>query len=172
LGGWRTRAGRLRNIMITFGLSGLWHGANWTFISWGVLHGLFHVPLVRQDRSADMREPHLRDLPRILGTFMLVTVAWVFFRSDTVGHAATYLHAMATHIAWSPGALLLHVVRPEMLWISVLLAIEWFGRTSQHPLELLPRHVPVRWAVYLGLIAVVLVTMDLRTSHAFIYFQF
>jgi hypothetical protein len=96
----------------------------------------------------------------------------VFFRATDLGHAIAYVQAMAAHALWSPGAVLLYIGRPEMLWISVLLAIEWFGRTSQHPLELLPRHVPVRWAVYLGLIAVVLVTMDLRTSHAFIYFQF
>lgn len=172
LGGWRNKGGRMRNILITFGISGLWHGANWTFISWGMLHGLFHVPAVVRGASAAKDEPRLRDLPAILGTFLLVTLAWVVFRSADVHAAGAYLGHMALHAAWNPGALFLYLWRPETALIGALVLIEWRGRHLQHPLERLSFGVAGRWACYIALILVVLVQADLRNSHAFIYFQF
>ncbi|MDX9749805.1 MAG: MBOAT family O-acyltransferase [Flavobacteriales bacterium] len=172
LGGWRNKAGRMRNIMITFAVSGLWHGANWTFISWGVLHGLFHVPMVVRGGKAAKDDPAPRDLPRILFTFLLVTVAWVFFRAADLGHAVAYCKGMVAHIAWSPGAVLLYLWRPEMAMIALLVAVEWARRTLPHPLAGLPFAPPARWVCYMALVLVLLLHVDLSTSHEFIYFQF
>jgi alginate O-acetyltransferase complex protein AlgI len=172
LGGWRSKGGRLRNILITFTVSGLWHGANWTFIGWGLLHGLFHLPGVLRGRTVARDEPTLRDLPAIITTFLLVTVAWVFFRATDLGHAIAYVQAMAAHALWSPGAVLLYIGRPEMALIAAMVLIEWLRRTRQHPLQDLPFAPAARWACYLSLVLVLLLHIDLRTNHEFIYFQF
>jgi alginate O-acetyltransferase complex protein AlgI len=93
LGG--NRAHHYRNLMIVFLLSGLWHGANWTFVIWGGLHGMF---LLLGDRLQGMRERVLAALrlPResvlvhalsVMNTFALVTLAWVFFRAATLSDA-------------------------------------------------------------------------------------
>ncbi|WP_317128590.1 MBOAT family O-acyltransferase [Gelidibacter sediminis] len=95
LGGSRgTSWERLRNVMIVFLVSGFWHGANWTFIIWGGIHGVLFLPLLltKTNRthvlSTRMTYHHL---PKILLTFLVVTIAWVFFRADTVGIAYNYL---------------------------------------------------------------------------------
>lgn len=70
-----------RNIMVTFTLSGLWHGANWTFIIWGVLHGLFTFI------SRSYSTLNLHSFIKVGLTFILTMLAWVFFRADTLGDA-------------------------------------------------------------------------------------
>ncbi|MCB0768269.1 MAG: MBOAT family protein, partial [Flavobacteriales bacterium] len=81
LGGWRNKLGRFRNIMITFAVSGFWHGANWTFVTWGVLHGTYYLPTILRDGKAKRDDASLRDLPAIVATFLVVLFAWVFFRA-------------------------------------------------------------------------------------------
>src|SRR5215467_3601268 len=102
LGG--NRAGNLRryiNVMITMLLGGLWHGASWTFVIWGALHGFYlvvnHLWRALRGRSGDASQASTT-LGRLLGqaiTFVAVVIAWVFFRSEDVGSAAQMLLAMA-----------------------------------------------------------------------------
>lgn len=100
-----------RNLLITFGLSGLWHGANWTFVIWGLLNGLALVPnfilqkrkAVTQGRTSTPTPPPPQQ-PRIppilsgtvatLGTFSFICVTWVFFRSATMGQAIAILQTI------------------------------------------------------------------------------
>jgi alginate O-acetyltransferase complex protein AlgI len=90
-----------RNLMITMILGGLWHGANWTFVAWGLLHGGYLV-IHRAFQSRCKRFPHLdRMMSTIPGkaagmalTCMCVCVGWVFFRATTFGAAASMLHRM------------------------------------------------------------------------------
>ena len=90
LGG--NRRGRLRtalNKLIVFFLTGLWHGANWTFVVWGLFHGLFSF--------LEEFIPAIRKLPRFLGhiyTMLVVTVGFVIFRSESIGYAIAYLQRM------------------------------------------------------------------------------
>ncbi len=85
LGG--NRCSKLRkniNLMITFLVSGLWHGANWTFVIWGGIHGIFQIiggiiPKEKKNR--------IDGVCRKIGTFILITFAWIFFRADTIGEA-------------------------------------------------------------------------------------
>jgi alginate O-acetyltransferase complex protein AlgI len=92
LGGNRVAAWRVYfNLVICFVLSGLWHGANWTFLLWGVFHGIFLVA----DRAGLARIT--RRLPAVINiatTFLLVMLSWVLFRSPNIAHAVGYLHAM------------------------------------------------------------------------------
>lgn len=82
---------QMQNLFISMLIMGLWHGAGWTFVIWGGLHGVF---LVINHRWRCMHIP----LPRVLCwtlTFLCVVVAWVFFRAASVGEAISILHAMA-----------------------------------------------------------------------------
>lgn len=92
---------RHMNLMVTMLLGGLWHGANWTFVVWGGLHGMFlianHGWQAVKGRGADGGNRHLRWLGRTVGTgltFVLVVVAWVFFRSDTLANAVLLVKGM------------------------------------------------------------------------------
>ena len=172
LGGWRTKAGRLKNILITFSVSGLWHGANWTFIGWGVLHGAYYVPEILRDGKARRDVPQLRDLPSILFTFLLVVLAWVLFRAASLAEAGDHLFFMVANLFLSPGAVLVWTFRPEMAWIIFLLLVEWRARRTLHALAVLPSSRLLRWVIYSFLVMAILLHVDMATSHDFIYFQF
>ena len=171
LGGWRTKWGRLRNILITFSVSGFWHGANWTFINWGLLHGVYYVPEVLADGKARRDRATLRDLPAILVTFLLVVLAWIFFRATTMGKAVDHLRYMVINAFQHPGIALVWMWHPVSSFIALLVIVEWFARDRNHPLERLPTNSYLRWAIYIALALAMLVRMDMHT-HEFIYFQF
>jgi alginate O-acetyltransferase complex protein AlgI len=94
LGGSRVGMARgLRNIGVIFLVSGLWHGANWTFVAWGAIHALLFVPSFitkRNRRNLDSLKagkyllPRISDLMKVIGIFTMVTFAWIFFRSDSI----------------------------------------------------------------------------------------
>jgi D-alanyl-lipoteichoic acid acyltransferase DltB (MBOAT superfamily) len=173
LGGSRVpRARHILNLLITFTVSGLWHGANWTFVTWGALNGAYYIPEVLGNAHERIGHPALRELPRIVLTFVLVTLTWVFFRSPSIGYALDYLGSMFANLGRSPGAALVWGLRPQAALIAVLLLVEWVRRRKQHPLEHLNAPVPVRWAIYLAITMVVLVKLDLEAPNEFIYFQF
>lgn len=86
-GRWKT----YRNLFIVFLLCGLWHGAAWTFVVWGIYHGLF---LILERILKDRFQFRLRGIPGRILTFLIVLAGWVFFRSDSIVHAVTYLKAM------------------------------------------------------------------------------
>lgn len=105
LGGSRcNRFLQIRNVIIVFLVSGFWHGANWTFIIWGCIHGLLFMPLLLAKRNrTHVSETYitLRQLPNMLLTFMFVTFAWVFFRADSVSVAYHYIVDILGFSGWS-----------------------------------------------------------------------
>ena len=93
----------IRNIFIIFLVSGFWHGANWTFISWGLFHSILFLPSFifktnRKYLSSIIGEenffPTITEIIQVGITFLLVTLGWVFFRSETVGDSFIYLYQM------------------------------------------------------------------------------
>ena len=85
---------KLRNVMLVFLVSGFWHGANWTFVIWGCIHGLLFLPLLLTQRNrtfVSTTRLHWRQIPRVLVTFAIVVLAWVFFRADSVTIAYGYV---------------------------------------------------------------------------------
>jgi len=176
LGGSRTktRSRHVANLLITFTISGLWHGANWTFVFWGFLNGLYYVPLVLWGKhkvhtdtvAAERLLPSLRETLQMGVTFCLVLFGWVFFRADSIGHATDYLaQAVRSGSAGSP-----------TLWqglpcIVVVLLVEGVQRTRQHALEI--AHLPcwARWIIYYTVIAAIF-CFGVTGYVPFIYFQF
>jgi len=167
---------QMLNIFITFTVSGLWHGANWTFVIWGALNGLYYFPLMilnKQGRFKDIVAaktffPTIADALGMAGTFGITLVAWVFFRADSVMAAGEYLIRMVTH----PWLDVDHgQYRAAVAYAVAPLIIEWFRRTKQHGLEIsdLPRIV--RWLIYLLAVLSILIFGKFG-SQEFIYFQF
>lgn len=89
LGGNRVTTGRwVLNVMVVFLLSGLWHGANWTFVIWGAIHGILFIGS-RLKKSEIRSQSRIRALLRTFVNFHVVTFAWIFFRADTTSEALT-----------------------------------------------------------------------------------
>lgn len=169
LGG--NRRGRYRNLMITMVLGGLWHGAAWTFVVWGALHG-FYLIVEHAVRSRSMPQTSTpsfaRDVAHILVTFILVLVAWVFFRAASLHDAVTVLRAMF----WFPSA---QVTMPaktmlkDVVWLFPMIVYFVYAYLRERGATVTLSSVPS--GVALGVLA--FVTLVCReVSDAFIYFQF
>lgn len=171
-------------IVINLVVVGVWHGANWTFALFGLYHGLLFVPLVitgaftRKSVLATgwLGLPRVGTALRMALTFALITIGLVIFRSSDVGQALAYLGNM---VVPGPGFLSLwdpiHA-RAELVigltFALLALGLEWYQRDREYAVAFHPAKVslPVRWAVYYGLIVVVLVFG--ASSTAFLYAQF
>jgi len=165
---------RFRNVMAIFIVSGFWHGANWTFIVWGALNGLYFLPLMlrgknRQNMGVTSEGrilPSLKEFLQISLTFALTCLAWVFFRAESVTHAVYYIANMADVSLLSvPGHLRV------LPFIFVLILIEWLQRDKQHPLEIESLTRPLRWGIYYVLLFAILYYKPNEIID-FIYFQF
>jgi D-alanyl-lipoteichoic acid acyltransferase DltB (MBOAT superfamily) len=175
LGG--NRDGKLatyRNLFLTMLLGGLWHGASWTFVIWGGLHGIAlaaHRATGHYEGRGTPASPRWRDLPAIVGTFALVTGLWVFFRASSLENALTYLGGMlAAPLGPNAGAW-----RGELVVLLAVaagvLAIDLVDRNRVR-LRPLARWAPSVQGAMCGVAVVALLVWSGRPPQPFIYFQF
>ncbi|GIH14741.1 MBOAT family O-acyltransferase [Rugosimonospora africana] len=177
LGGNQGSAGRTyRNLVIVFVLCGIWHGANWTFLAWGLYHGVLLI--VERVTGLARLAPDRYVVARRAGALLFVVVGWVFFRAGTVGQAVGMLHAMAV---------------PRLTATSTLLVDADIGRQAAVMLcaglavVLLPRHfamgrllssgtgrlaLTARYACSVLAIGYVSVLVAAGTFSPFLYYQF
>lgn len=165
----------IRNILIIFLVSGFWHGANWTFIIWGMLNALYIMPLVlfnlnRKNTNTVAENkilPSLKEFLQMCFTFAITVIAWVFFRSETVSGAFNYLgRVLDVHNYAFP-----QVDFKPFIFIFILIVVEWFQRTKHHGLQLdYIKNVFIRWSIYSILLFIILLFG--ANSDSFIYFQF
>ena len=175
LGGSRvSKPNAIRNVFVIFLVSGFWHGANWTFIVWGGIHALLFIPLFlrgtnRKNTTSVVAEgkwlPSPRELLQMGWTFSVVTIAWVFFRADSIEHAVSYL----AHPFDNP----LHggVRRnwPAMLAIGLLIPVDYFIQKQAGPKWFHSRSFRILAYGFVG----TLIALRLGKANAsFIYFQF
>lgn len=174
-GKWKT----IRNTFIIFLVSGMWHGANWTFICWGAYNALLFMPLLivgRNRRYTDVVAqgrllPSFKELLQIVVTFLLVVVGWIIFRAENINDAFNYITLMATD--FTPH--LPEHGKSALLYIAILMIVEWLHRDRQFGLQisdgggLLARR-EVRWTIYVILALFTLLCAG--TQEEFIYFQF
>ena len=161
-----------RNLMLTMLLGGLWHGANWTFVAWGALHG-FYLIIDRVVFRGTATSAGPRRWLNIIVTFHLVTLTWVFFRSVDFASAWTYLGGIAS---WQPSS----GTWNEIPWLSVrvlvaagtILAIDLAQRRTGRQAPLLPLGWLQRGVLYGGLVILTLGMGGLSAQAPFIYFQF
>ena len=168
---------QVRNVFIIFLVSGFWHGANWTFIIWGGLHALFFLPLLLLGRNRNHLEivangktfPTLRELLSMLLTFSLVTLAWVFFRAESVGQATAIIGEIFSPTLFKESKLI-----PESLSIivGVFLLVEWSGRQGAYGIARTGLSWPktLRWVFYLLIVSTIVLYSG--EEKEFIYFQF
>ncbi len=175
LGGNRQGEGRTYlNLVIVFFLSGLWHGAAWTFVVWGLYHGLF---LILDKWGLRKLLDKMGKVPSVLFTFLLVMVGWVIFRSDTLGYAVAYLGRLFTFAAPADG-ILLDTRFVVMLILATLLAFSGLiPSVEQKANELFDRVLTLRRAITVTVLAVLLYVLNSSALLAggfnpFIYFRF
>jgi alginate O-acetyltransferase complex protein AlgI len=196
LGGNRVARPRLyANLLLTFLVSGLWHGARWTFVVWGALHGAYLIASLATERvRAGMRASlGLARYPTLLAVwqtavvFALVTLGWVFFRAPSLGDAwyvLTHLGAglggqLAALAAREPAALrdvlFLGFASSKLVLataaVSALLAVERLQAGGPIRARLSMAAAPLRWAAYACAVLTIM-TLGVFQSARFIYFQF
>ncbi len=177
LGGSRTTmAKRVRNTMIVFLVSGFWHGANWTFLVWGLLNAIYFLPLLLRganrrhldDAASEGWLPSAREAASIATTFALTCLAWIFFRAPTITDAWRYIVRMVSWEVFSAPDRYRAVLPALVLFV----AYEWVHRRDENPLALpnLPRsaRIAFRYAAVLA----VLYARSKQQQTQFIYFQF
>jgi len=182
LGG--SRVSRIRqsvNLLVVFLVSGLWHGANWTFVVWGGANGLYQVGslwtrgLRERLRAADRLPGFLVALARGLLTFHLILVTWVFFRAASLEDAVTILSRVSGSIGNLASPAISRLAGADMLisigLIGVLLAVEILDERRPIWERLAARPVALRWAAYYVLIGALLV-MGRWNLQQFVYMQF
>ena len=161
-GRWRTAL----NTMIVFSLSGLWHGANWTFVVWGTVNGLLLLPFIFMPRRQLSDHATWRDIPRCLLTFFLFAMVFIAFRAEGI-HSLGEICGVMLNGSWQ----LVPDFWDCIYYIVPFFLIEWLGRRQEFPIQRLPMPTVLRWTVYWGLLlGIALASLDRGTQ--FIYFQF
>ncbi|MFN0164991.1 MAG: MBOAT family O-acyltransferase [Bryobacteraceae bacterium] len=150
-----------RNLMVTMILGGLWHGAAWTFVFWGAYHGAL---LVAGKVYGNYWE-RLPETGRRIGTFLLVVIGWVFFRSESFAMATTLLHAM---FVWQPGVLLTGA--PLLTGLLLLAAV--LAHAGRNSFEIRHEWTPVPALGLAALFAFSIVAIYGEHQSPFLYFQF
>jgi D-alanyl-lipoteichoic acid acyltransferase DltB (MBOAT superfamily) len=183
LGG--NRVGAIRhafNLLITFLISGLWHGANWTYVVWGGLNGCYLI--VEKTLGQVTAGGRTRRAGSIIVTFALITVAWVFFRANTLRDAAYIIGHLGSDVSlWlSPQSLRhgLAAIGITSLTLAivmgatlVLITADWWADSRGEDLVVLAERLPIpgRWTLYYAL-GFATALMGVFGQQQFIYFQF
>ncbi len=174
-GSWEGMYKHIRNIFIIFFLSGLWHGANWTFIIWGIYHALLFIPLLLLSRKNNNKQTGFaKPVISMFITFLFVTVGWIIFRANTLPMAWNYISGLFSDSLFTipkvSGANNVTAII-SLFFIFILLTVEWINRNKPFGLDLC--NVPnlfVRYSFY-SLIIASIYFFGADASN-FIYFQF
>ena len=175
LGGSRVKFGRWAfNILVVFVLSGIWHGAAWTFLFWGFAHGLLHILEKALRNRFPYKEPNSRwlgislDALRIAKTFVLVTLFWVMFRATDFANMRDIFVAAVTNFGGGQNL----AVKPEVwLYLALFILSDLLLFNTRFDAWCEGKPMVVRWLIYALLIFLVIACSSVN-SFPFIYFQF
>jgi D-alanyl-lipoteichoic acid acyltransferase DltB (MBOAT superfamily) len=168
---------KIRNVCIIFLVSGFWHGANWTFVFWGLIHSCFFLPLLIGGKNRKYTDcvaagrvwPNSQELIGMASTFLMAVFAWVFFRAENINMAVNYVWRI---VVCSGGLHLsgLSIGTAPLIGVCGLMSVEWFNREYSHGLSRLPLHRWARWCLYCLLVTIIVLFKS--SQQTFIYFQF
>lgn len=175
LGGSRVKFGRWAfNILVVFVLSGIWHGAAWTFLFWGFAHGLLHIVEKALRNRFPYKEPNSKwlsislDALRIAKTFVLVTLFWVMFRATDFANMRDIFVAAVTNFGGGQNL----AVKPEVwLYLALFILSDLLLFNTRFDAWCEGKPMVVRWLIYALLIFLVIACSSVN-SFPFIYFQF
>jgi len=184
LGG--NRVGKLRhdiNLLITFLVSGLWHGANWTFVAWGGVHGLAQIV----ENALGIHTPKKRNLIwvfRVILVFAFTTLAWVFFRAQNISDAiyvfAHMLDGILNPIHYArQGFVAMDITKERLVFYIIvyflpLVMLDWFGaRNGEDAIAITENwNKGSKWLFYIFLGLVIVFFSQKGVAAEFVYFQF
>jgi len=171
----------IRNIMIVFLISGLWHGANWTFIVWGFINACYFIPLLLTKRNRKHLDtiaqgkllPTIKETIQIGYTFLLTVLAWIFFRAENIKHAIAYISEIFSKTIFDfPIFPNRYSALTTLILILFFIIFEWTGRDSEYAIEKFgkKRARYYRWTLYYSIIMCIILFG--ANQQEFIYFQF
>ena len=171
----------IRNTFIIFIVSGLWHGANWTFLIWGTLNAIYFLPLLLSKKTKRYTDivakgkclPSFKECCSMLITFALTLFAWIFFRAESVSDAMRYISGIFSKSLFSlPNYPELFASAIVLLTVVVFVIIEWFGREEEYAIAGIGKIKSsiMRWILYY--IIAMAIFLFAGKSADFIYFQF
>lgn len=174
---------KIRNTFIIFLVSGFWHGANWTFIVWGLLHALYIMPSIifntnRRNLNIVAQGKYLpsaKEFFQMVLTFGLTVFAWIFFRANNMEHAISYISGIFSNSLFTfPKYDGDDFKRLIFVLLFVFLIIEWFGREDQFAIQKTIVKIPriFRWFIYYLITLIILYYSISTEKQQFIYFQF
>jgi alginate O-acetyltransferase complex protein AlgI len=177
---------KLKNTFIIFLVSGFWHGANWTYVAWGLINALYFIPLLILNKNRknldviaqDSFFPKIGALLSMIGTYILITYSWIYFRSDSLTSAFDYTKKIFTFSSLKESIVFFH---NKMFWewgyyvlilVLFFMVMEWFGRKNEYAIEkLFNSNVVFRWSFYFLIIFIIIIFKSINLQE-FIYFQF
>jgi len=163
----------IKNIFVIFIVSGFWHGANWTFVLWGLTHALLYIPLFligknRQYATDIVAENHwlpsIKELFQMGTTFFLTTIAWVFFRSESIVDSFNYLSIMFSKFSTPNDN------RGGILFVVILIVFDWTMRKNERNC-LKTQYTIINWLITF-MLSIILLKFFNPNPQQFIYFQF
>ena len=167
----------IRNIFIIFIVSGFWHGANWTFITWGLAHAMLYIPLFLRGRNRQHTKsvvaqnnwlPSMKELFQMGVTFFSVMITWVFFRSESVSSAIDYLLRMVMEFA------IPKTNRSGIIFVLIIIILDWSIRKNVEEITFFKRDQ--KWKnsknILIYTIFIFSIISFIGTGNNFIYFQF
>ena len=169
---------QIRNVFIIFLVSGFWHGANWTFIFWGGLNALLFIPLLLSNKNRKNLDivakngwfPSGREFFQILLTFSLTTIAWIFFRAESITVAFNYIKQMLVFEGFSKIDYLTGIERYSfeiIFLIPIFLLFEWFYRKNETPFQ-----GRLKYMNEMIILLMLFIFGSFSDHTSFIYFQF
>ena len=180
LGGSRvSKLRQLYNTFVIFIVSGLWHGANWTFVLWGLINAFFFIPLLLLGRNRNNLDviaqnsslPKLREFVGMVFTFLITVFAWIFFRSNSIHEAIEYIKNIFNSSFFEMPQL---TTKEFIVFVFVffLFLVEWMGRRKNYGIEEIHLQFPkvITWSLYL--LIMLCIAIYAGTPQEFIYFQF
>ncbi len=161
-GKWRT----CLNIMIVFAISGLWHGADWTFIIWGTVNGLMLLPFVFLPKKSSTNHARFRDIPKCILTFLIFALIFLSFRSPNIAHLQECINTLVhgSYLTLPMGITAFYYIIPFVI-------IEWLGRRQEFPIMTLNMPTILRWVIYWSLLFII-AFYGAKANIQYIYFQF
>lgn len=169
----------LFNTIVIFLISGIWHGANWTFIIWGLYNATLFIPLLilRKNRknidvvAKNKFLPTLRETSQILITFVFVVFGWIIFRAPSIQMGINYIERVFSNSFFS---FEMPYGKSVAIGIIFMLIVEWFNRDRSYGLQFnnygILKYSALRWIIYYSIIIATILFMNI--NQRFIYFQF
>lgn len=170
----------VRNTFIIFLVSGFWHGANWTFLMWGVYHAILFLPLILLGKNRKNTNivaegrlfPTMKEAIQMILTFLLVVIGWVIFRAESMLMAWEYIYGMFDMEIWKVSyRFFLYPMHNEAWLVVLMLVVEWLLRGKEFEFDIsCVKRSWIRIGFYYGIL--ILMLLSYGEPETFIYFQF